>query len=192
MNILKTLQRKLRIKISIMREKRRRRNISVYPRIVPQHLSQIDLGEELTLAALQEPLPTVPSLTALQEPPPTVPSLTALQEPPPTVPSLTALQEPPPTVPSLTALQEPPPTVPSLTALQEPPPTVPSLTALQEPPPTVPSLTALHSNFNNVDFEQESPEELLVEEESQSLTRSSSLTSLGSDETKEEVPLGNR
>ena len=63
-----------------MREKRRRQNLgrkepSLYPIDVPLHLSQIDLGEELT---------RVPSLTSLQEPEQTgeplsrVPSLTSL------------------------------------------------------------------------------------------------------------------
>ncbi len=70
MNILKTLKRKLRNKISLMQEKRRRRNGSLYPRIVPQHLSQIDVGEELirapSITSLQEPLTRVPSLTSLQ------------------------------------------------------------------------------------------------------------------------------
>ncbi len=61
MNILKTLKRKLTLKISFMREKRRRRNGSVYPRIVPQR--QIDLGEELT--SLQESLTISSSLTSL-------------------------------------------------------------------------------------------------------------------------------
>ena len=117
MNILKTLKRKLRIKISLMQEKRRRHNGSLYPHIVPQHLSQIDLGEELTRA--------------------------------------------------------------------------PSITSLQEPLTRVPSLTSLQSTFSDFDFEQESLEELLVDEESQSLTRSSSLTLLSSDEQppKEEVQL---
>ena len=73
---------KLRSKISSMKEKRRRKNLgrkdSLYPIDVPLHLSQIDLGEELTrvpsLTSLQEaeqteqtgqPLSRVPSLTSL-------------------------------------------------------------------------------------------------------------------------------
>ena len=102
---LTTLKRKLRSKISSMKEKRRRQNLgrkdSLYPIDVPLHLSQIDLGEELTrvpsLTSLQEaeqteqtgePLPRVPSLTSLfsdfhfdctaGEPLSRVPSLTSL------------------------------------------------------------------------------------------------------------------
>lgn len=71
MAILDVLKTKLLIKISLMKEKRRRRSGSLYPRIVPQHLSQIDLGEELTgleneLQLKQpRPLPRVPTPTSL-------------------------------------------------------------------------------------------------------------------------------
>ena len=79
LNFLTTLKRNLRSKISLLKEKRRRRNLgrkdSLYPYDVPLHLSQIDLGEELTrepsLISLQEaeqtgePLSRVPSLTSL-------------------------------------------------------------------------------------------------------------------------------
>ena len=50
----KTLRRKLKIKISLLKQRRRRN--SLYPRIIPQNLWEIDLGEELTRA---------PSLTSL-------------------------------------------------------------------------------------------------------------------------------
>ncbi len=66
MKILKSLKRKLKIKLSLMQEKRRRKSGSLYPRYVPQHLSQIDLGEELIRA---------PSITSLQNHFPRVPSL---------------------------------------------------------------------------------------------------------------------
>lgn len=49
-----------------MQEKRRRKSGSLYPRYVPQHLSQIDLGEELI---------RVPSITSLQNHPPSAQSL---------------------------------------------------------------------------------------------------------------------
>ncbi len=66
MKILKSLRRKLKIKLSLMQEKRRRRSGRLYPRNVPQHLSQIDLGEELT---------RVPSITSFQNHPPREASL---------------------------------------------------------------------------------------------------------------------
>ena len=80
--LLNTLKMKLRSKISSMKEKRRRQNLgrkdSLYPIDVPLHLSQIDLGEELT---------RVPSLTTLQE----AERIEQLEEPLSRVPSLTSL-----------------------------------------------------------------------------------------------------
>ena len=165
--LLNTLKMKLRSKISSMKEKRRRRNLgrkdSLYPIDVPLHLSQIDLGEELT---------RVPSLTSLQE----AEQTEQTGEPLSRVPSLTSLFSDF----NFDCEQEQEVQTDESTEAGQTEQT-------GQPLSRVPSLTSLFSDFNfDCEHEQqaqtdESTEAEQTEQTGQPLSRVPSLTSLFSD-----------